>query len=157
MPIRALVVALLLMLAAADQARGQLDPEFDGVWDGAIDVVAVYGLRRPSAVLPGHESPVPLQIRVRGQAVTVWSGNQRLRPVSGFRIEKHDAAAVIVAAAETTTWIETWQISVTKTETDKLLVYLWRVVNNTQLHPNRDGSRFAWGGVGELVRSGSAE
>jgi hypothetical protein len=48
--------------------------------------------------------------------------------------------------------IHTLQISLTKTETAAILVYIWEVENYTRLPAAVDGSKVAWAGVGELRR-----
>ena len=149
---RAPILSFVLAIAAPFGAAAQIDPVFDGVWEGTIEVAAVEGVRVPSRILPTDESPMPLQLEVRGRTATVKFDREFMLPEGGFQVEKFDAAALILAHAATVSWIETWQLSLTKTDADTVLIYVWRVVNNTGRRPEADYSKFAWGGVGELRR-----
>lgn len=147
---RAQILALAVL--AAGPADAQSDAIFDGVWEGTVEVVAVQGVKRPSGVLPSKESPMPFRLEIRGKVATIRSGKRVLRPQGGFAVERFGAAALIYANAASDSWIETWQLSLSKKDADTVLVYVWRVVNNKLLLPDVDGSKHAWGGVGELRR-----
>ena len=140
----ALAVGVEIPLAA------QSDPVFDGVWEGSVDVVATYGMKKRPDWLSRDQ--YPLRIQVRGNTVSVRHDKRQLRPEGGFRIERHGAAALVYSDVASDWWIETWQISLTKTDANTVLVFLWRVVNNKFRRLDEDRSKFAWAGVGELKR-----
>jgi hypothetical protein len=150
---RALLLASLVAIAVAapPAASAQSAVLLEGEWEGLLEVTHVYGVRseREDWFLPNRTPKIRLDVRgaiahLRLEGRTIMRG--------GFRVETHDAAALVFAIGVTDYWIETWQLSITKTGADTALIYLWRVVNNTQRSQTRDMSKFAWGAVGEIKR-----
>jgi hypothetical protein len=153
---RAATLLLGLSIVISSSAAGQTDAVFDGVWEGTIEVVDSYGVVNPTLVLPeGDPSAISLRLEVHGSAVTITLGNDPRQPIGGYHIQKYDAAALVYSNVAADNWIETYQYSLTKTKADTVLVFVWRVVNNTLLRPERDRSKFAWGAVGQLQRTPS--
>lgn len=145
------VMWLLLGTVSSGRASAQLDPVFDGVWEGTINVVTSYGIRQiPKWLEP--EAPRRLRIFLDGDVVYVSIGN-RLASRERLIVDKLDAAAVIHKQVLNGNVIEIWQISLTKTEEDVVLAYLWKVVNSTDGLADWEGARFAWAAVGELRRT----
>ena len=65
----------------------------------------------------------------------------------------HDAAALIYSAATTGDWITTWQMSLTKTDPDKALVFFWQVMNIKRGDSADPRSTVALAFVGALTRT----
>ena len=147
------VLAVVVAAVTHGPAAAQSNPNFEGTWEGTIDLVAMEGVPAVADFSPEEQNAV--RIQVRGPTANVTLGRAPIRPAGGFRIDTHDAAALIYANAASDTWIETWQISATKTDANTLLVFLWRVVNNKYEHPDWDTRKFVWGGVGQLKRAQS--
>jgi hypothetical protein len=150
-------VLLVLTATIPGVVLGQPDPVFDGTWEGTIEVVDVHGTTHPGRVLPrGNPSSLPLRIEIRGSAVKVALGINTGPPVAGaYHIERHDAAAIVYGYTVSDSFSQTVQYSLTKTNGDELLVFVWRVSNDTDLRPDRDQSKWAYGGIGRLMRAPS--
>jgi hypothetical protein len=158
--------ALLVLLALPAFAANR-DPVFDGTWTGTLRVAARYdSLARENSA----RTEFPVVVNLRGDRAQVEIGEAgrigtRLddgfgRIVglpngrhSGTQVEKHDAAAVIYAADTSGPLIQTWQMSLTKTEADKVLVFYWLVQNLTQSGTEHGDGKIALGLVGELTRA----
>lgn len=153
---RAWIILLVLAAARPLGAAAQVEPVFDGIWEGQIELVTTHGIKVPSRILPQAESPMPLTLEIRGRTGTVRFGREYILPAGGFNVERFDAAAHVIGQTVTTLWVETWQLSLTKKDADTVLVYLWRVVNDMRRRPEQDYSKFAWAGVGELARAPSS-
>ena len=144
--------AALLLAACAVHARAgaQGDQTFEGVWEGQINVAAIHGVNDVAAFMPNTQRHV--QLRVHGRIVTLRLDGNDIEPPKGFTIEKHDSLALIGSENATFDFIQTWQISLTKTGADTMAGFVWVVTNDKRLRGNADRSRFAWGGVIELTR-----
>ncbi len=163
---RSFSLASLAVLALAQPVAAQRgDPNFDGTWRGTLTVAAIHGAAaRPAA------DEVSLTIDLRGRKARVEFGDDAVNPgrglfawpfselpthrTTGVRIEKHDAAALIYSAGVTGDWILTWQLSLTKTEPDTILVFFWQVLN-FKMDASAD-SKAAFALVGELTRTDRA-
>jgi hypothetical protein len=137
------------------RALAQRDPIFDGVWEGTIKVVASYGDRHAPEWLQ-YGATRRLRIVLDGEAVSLTVGNRGLTAKDTLIIDKLNAAAIVHEQVlndhEMFHEIYLLQISLTKTETDAMLAYVWEVSNYTNLPAAADGSKVAWAGVGELRR-----
>ena len=159
----------LLIAALAALVTGPVAAQrdaFDGTWEGTLKLAAQHGTL---ASAPGNELPV--SVRLRGRNVRVefgadpdvvgvgteafpwWVDGLPQYQRTGARIEKHDAAALIYAATTTGDFIATWQMSWTKTEPDKVLVFFWQVMNFKRGEPGDARSRVALAFLGELTRT----
>ena len=147
-------VALLAVGATVRVAAAPSDPAFDGVWEGTVNIAALYGMAQPPKWLGTLQPNLRIQMRRNGASVKL--GGIAFNPPGGFQVQKHDAAASIYTVVAQLTSLETIQISLTKTEDDKVLAYMWRVLNWKLAPPEGEGSKSAFAAVGELTRSQTA-
>ena len=128
-------VSLSLWLALStvgSASAAERDPVFDGVWEGTLEVVGTHGSGQLVDWLPEAVDKVETRLRLRGESVRVSLGDWRVTPEIGFRIAKHDAAALVYAATAEKGYLGSWQMSLTKIDADTLLVFAWRVQSTAE-------------------------
>jgi hypothetical protein len=139
-------------------AAQEAESAFAGAWRGTIQTDASYGVTGESDTVEGFLAPREFDIRIpRDDRVNVRikTRGESWRPyaVPLALIESGDTA-VLMGQHRSAYWVESVSFNITKIDEGTLLVYWWRVVNNTQIHPDDPMSKFAVGGYGEFRRRG---
>src|SRR5262249_25312490 len=99
-----------------------------------------------------------VRLIISGDTARVFAGKDLTREIKPgkFKAETFDTNAVIFASNSghdnEGTWIETWAFVVTVKDHDTLITNHFRVVNNVDLPPTSDHSKFSKGYSGELKR-----
>lgn len=145
------------LLAFATFCSAQEDASaFAGTWQGLIQTDASYRLAgdfADNALTPGE-----FRIRVSDDGEPTVRFRRRraswLNLYWPFALIASGDTAVLIGQHRSAYWIESVSFNMTKVDENTLLVYWWRVVNNTQIHPDDPQARFAIGGYGELTRTG---
>jgi hypothetical protein len=113
----------LCTAAAAIAARG--DPAFDGVWQGTLEVVSTHGSRQDWPL--GDDASTIVRLELRGESAQLEFANRPIVPPAEWRVATHDAAALVYRTNVLNGYVGTWQLSLTKTNADTVLVFGWRV------------------------------
>jgi hypothetical protein len=130
---RHLLLLLSLTLSTDGSASAaERDPVFDGVWEGTLEVVGTHGSGQLVDWLAEEAAEAEARLQLRGDIVRVSLGGRRITPAIGFRIAKHDAAALVYSASVEKGYVGTWQLSLTKVDADTLLVFAWRVRSSAE-------------------------
>lgn len=161
---RRLVLAFFLMLAGPAIASvdktvqpgegntPQLDPSFDGVWQGVINFDKEAFLANTST----PDSGTTFRIEIRDVLVRVFvqdNGVFNESKAGRFHIAPVSANAVIFATDEDPgNWVETWAFVVTKKDANTLIVEYSRLVNNVATPLGEKESKFATRGAGEFSK-----
>lgn len=120
----------------------QPDASYGIVGEFADDMLAP----REFNIRVAEDGSATLRARGRGRS---WD------PLSWpFALIASGDTAVLLGQHRSAYWVESVSFNITKLDEDTPLVYWWRVVNNTQVHPDDEAARFAVGGYGELSRRG---
>jgi hypothetical protein len=145
------LLSLLFALCSVGSAFAAAGDEvFDGVWEGTLKLVGEYGADKVRG-LPQGADRAAARLQLRGDEVRFELGGRRITPDGGFRIAKHDAAALVYAMQRQRFAVETWQLSLTKVDADTALVFAW------QVGTTKDRDANAHGLLGELRRVASRE
>ncbi len=130
----------------------QLDPSLDGVWQGTINFDKEAFLAKTST----PDAGTVFRIEIDDSVVHVFvqhNGSFEEAKPSRFHIAHVSVSAVIYATDEDPgAWVESWAFVVTKKDANTLIVEYSRLVNNVEVPPNEDGSKFATRGAGELSK-----
>ncbi|HEY3517628.1 MAG TPA: hypothetical protein VGL98_11325 [Gammaproteobacteria bacterium] len=130
---RRVLLSLSLALSTVGSASAaERDPVFDGVWEGTLEVVGTDGSGQVVEWLADEADKAEARLQLRGESVRVSLDGRRLTPAMGFRIAKHDAAALVYSATVEKGYVGTWQLSLTKVDADTLLVFAWRVRSSAE-------------------------
>jgi len=122
----------LALWTVGSASAAERDPIFDGVWEGTLEVVGTHGSGQLVEWLAEEADKTEARLQLRGESVRVSLGGMRLAPSMGFRIAKHDAAALVYSAAVEKGYVGSWQLSLTKVDVDTLLVFAWRVRSSAE-------------------------
>ena len=148
---RAGLLPLLFALCSVGSTfAAAADEVFDGVWEGTLELVGEYGADKVRG-LPEGADRTAAQLQLRDDEVRFELGGRRITPDGGFRIAKHDAAALVYATQRQRFAVETWQLSLTKLDADTALVFVWQVGTTKDSDPNAHGFS-ASSGVSRSVR-----
>jgi len=140
-------------------AQAQDIGTLDGTWEGSLTVVAV-----PTTV---GARPYTVRIVIDGTNAHVFAHDtpggpfaagsfQEVKP-GKFHVARLGPNAIVASMdsgrdAEGT-WVETWSFVVTLKQRDRLITNLYRVVNNVDMPPGANQSKFTEAEAGELVRT----
>jgi hypothetical protein len=135
-------------------ALAQDGGSLDGQWDGALSYVDGPGLSKINT------PSILMRLIISGASARVYyfkdKAAKEVKP-GAFRVQRYMSNAVVVAMDsgqdDDGTWVETWSFTVTWKDRDTLIVNWFRVVNNINLPPNADSSKFSVGAVGEMRRT----
>ena len=122
----------LALFTVGTVSAAERDPVFDGVWEGTLEVVGTHGSGQLVDWLAEEVDEAEARLQLRGDTVQVSLGGRRVTPAIGFRIAKHDAAALVYSASVEKGYVGTWQLSLTKVDADPLLVFAWRVRSSAE-------------------------
>ena len=129
--------------------------ELDGTWEGTLAVVAT------PAGAP-DSNPYSLRLVIHGTDANVFARYGSTAPYQEVKPGKFHIARLgpsgIVAVIdsghdEDGMWIETWNFTVTLKQHDAMIVNFSRFVNNVDMPPNADHSKFTETMTGELART----
>jgi hypothetical protein len=130
---RHVLLSLSLVLSTVGSASAaERDPVFDGVWEGILEVVGTHGSGQLVDWLAEEADEAETRLQLRGEIVRLSLGGRRVTPPIGFRIAKHDAAALVYSATVDKGYVGSWQLSLTKVDADTLLVFAWRVRSSAE-------------------------
>ena len=130
---RHVLLSLSLTLSAVGWASAaEPDPVFDGVWEGTLEVVGTHGSGPVVDWLAEEADEAEARLQFRGESVRLSLGGRQVTPETGFRIARHDAAALVYAASVEKGYVGSWQLSLTKVDADTLLVFAWRVRSSAE-------------------------
>lgn len=165
------IIALALLSGCATPTKNIEKPEFylgsyEGIWVGQIQQIKGNGY--PFVAEGKHQFSIMLVIE--GDTVKVYrqpkeGSAEEVKASGGFKIIKHKTNAIIYSQdsesdefneKDTSDWVETWNMTLTKKDDSSLYIYHVRAVNNFKNppdhHVNESMGRFFFSFSGELKR-----
>jgi hypothetical protein len=150
--LQAILTATAVLLVAAPVMAQDLGT-LDGTWQGSL-----HPLNDPS--LASRRSPVIVRLVISNNTIQVFQPGQdgvfvEIKPGT-YSITRLKTNAVILSVDtgkdREGTWVQSHTYSVTLKDANTLLTNLYWVVNNNDLPPDQDFSKFTVAAVGELSR-----
>ena len=147
----ALAIACNLLILIPGQAPAQDFGPVNGTWEGSLGPVSGPGLG-------ASNEPLPIRMIVRDKVAQVFTGENFNDEVKfgKFKVERVATNLIIFAIDSGKdndgVWVETWVFVITQKDRNTLITNFYRVVNNTDLPPNLDYSKFSSAKAGELKR-----
>ncbi|OJU08700.1 MAG: hypothetical protein BGN85_10930 [Alphaproteobacteria bacterium 64-11] len=147
----ALTAAAVLLVTAP--ARAQDLETLNGTWQGSLRPLS-------DSSLASRNSPIVVRLLISNDTVQVFQPGQdgsfiEIKPGT-YRIIRLKTNAVILSIDSGKdregTWVQSHTYSVTLKDANTLITNLYWVVNNNDLPPSQDFSKFTVAAVGELVR-----
>lgn len=137
-------------ISAALKERAALGP-LDGTWEGTLEVIAATPTT-PQRFWHAGDRP-QLQLLVAGGKAEVRVKGADWRPVlvgGGFQALDLGGSGFVYGIHSANGWAENWNLSVTKTDAETLLVFLSFVAGGSLDRLDAVTTEFAVGAVGEL-------
>ena len=149
-----LVSAIAFLRPSAGQGPGSLE----GTWEGKLEVVYSGSSKDSDSDkrTKAAYAKSPFRISVNGQQASVYFGGEEVKP-GLFQTQVYMTNAVIFAWSagedQDGRWVETWNFTLTRKNSETMIACLSRVVNNLDLDETKDGSKFGLFVAGELHRT----